>query len=278
MPAGLVIDDRESALIQELSRKHTHVPVSTARLTVGDIHVVAGTATLMVLERKTRADLRASLIDGRFVAQRSRMMAAFGRARVAYIIEGGSRWDEPESGAELALVVRDGVSVFWSSSMADTACLVARLVHADLNERVVPPEAPPGSDASGRVANANAMSAERSLAAMLRCVPGVSARKAALIATHYTSMSTLLKSMSEDCQAAVQEISEMRDRAGGNRFGAVLAERVVACLGDTTASTRQKQPRQRRKSRDAPESEATQHQQPPQKALKRGVSAFSDDS
>ena len=227
MPRGVLVDDRERALAAKLSR----VPdanVSVVRLEVGDVHVLAegGADPVLVLERKTREDLLGSLRDGRFHAQRERMVATYGRGRVAYVVEGMTRWDAAESGAEIALVLRDSVPVFWSRDVDDTAALVDRLCRCDLRERDAPPSA---AETLPRPAKASVADPERSLAAMLRCVDGVSARRATKLAADFGTAAALVAHLGDDRDAAVARIADTRD-VGGRRLGHCLANRIAACF------------------------------------------------
>ena len=224
---GAIIDDREHAVHSELVAHYPEMALSRTRLVTGDVHIVHDARVVLVIERKTRADLRASLIDGRFHSQRARMVGEYGRERVAYVIEGGTDWSEPEAGAEVGILLRDRIPVFWSSGPRDTAALVSRLTKARLESR----ESPPDAVNAVRVARASTSCPERSLAAMLRCIPGVSSKRAACIAALFGSMSKLVTGLEEDLGAVRDRIAQCRERDGGNRFGVPLAHRVVACLG-----------------------------------------------
>ena len=224
---GLVVDDRESALAEALHANYPSVALSCARLTTADVHVVQNGEVVLVLERKTRADLSASLKDGRFHSQRARMVSEYGQHCVAYVIEGGTAWDEAEAGAELALCMRDRLPVFWSCDVHDTAALVCRLARSELTHRPTPPL----NENGVRKASATTACPERSLAAMMRCIVGVSARRAATIAAHFKSMKELALASEADAQGLITHISDLRDKSGGNRFGKTLAHRVVVCIG-----------------------------------------------
>lgn len=225
---GLVVDDREKALCEALGG-HEQVCVSTARLLVGDVHVVRDGSVALVIERKTRTDLLASLRDGRFARQRAAMIEKFSVDRVVYIVEGSTDWQSNESGAEIALVLRDRVPLFWSNGVTDTAALLARLVKCTLQQRTEPPD----PTNCTRIAKATTACPERSLAAMLRCVPGVSAKRAASIAHLFGSMAGLAESVRADRSDTITRISDCRERPGSNRFGHTLAYRVVACVSGT---------------------------------------------
>jgi ERCC4-type nuclease len=227
---GAIVDDREHALSHSLDARHPDLGLSRTRLISGDVHIIQDGRIAFVLERKTRADLRASLIDGRFASQRARLVREYGHDRCGYVIEGGTAWADSESGAEVALMARDRVAVFWSSGVDDTADLIARLARANLVPRHTPPQTGGEPGASARIGVASTGSIHRSCVCMLQCVPGVSKRRAQAIATRYPSMCRLANAIHGDREAAMLAISECKDGASGRRFGRTLAHRVVMCI------------------------------------------------
>ena len=229
---GVRIDDREHELFASMQRDYPNVKCTRIRLATGDVHIMHGNLTAFVLERKSRADLRASLIDGRFRTQRSRMVEEYGSANIGFVIEGGTCWAESESGAEIALVMRDRVPVMWSANVDDTAALIARLVGADITPRSVPPSGENATRAAVAAPNCPA----KSLAAMLRCVPGVSARRAGVLSSKFGSMLALIAAIQHDRVGTMADISKCRGTNGGNVFGASLASKIVACMGTPSAA------------------------------------------
>lgn len=224
----IAVDDRERAVARALASRHPALQCAEGRLDLGDFHVLESDGRVcLALERKTRADLRASLIDGRFHSQRSRLVAEYGHERVAYIVEGGTQWSDAECGAEVSLVMRDRIPIFWTGSCGDTADLIARLARSTIEARCEPPS----SENLVRIATASVSDPERSLASMIRCIPGVSAGRAASIAAEFGSMLEMARVFSIDREAGVLAISEMRDRRGGKRFGSTIATRIAACMG-----------------------------------------------
>lgn len=223
---SVLLDDRENKLYDAIVLRHPDLQISRTRLTTGDVHIIRGTTVALVLERKSRADLRASLLDGRFHSQRSRMVTEFGKDHVAFVVEGGSDWSEAESGAETALVMRDRIPVLWTMNTNDTADLISRLSKTELLRR----EEPPSGENTVRAAAASTGCPLRSLAAMLRCVPGVSARRASAIAAQFGSMSELASAIATDEASARARIADCRPENGGSRFGPALAHRVVTCI------------------------------------------------
>lgn len=229
--AHVIIDDRESRLFESACSRHVGLSISKKRLLTGDIHILRGNVIALVLERKSRSDLKASLIDGRFHAQRARMVEEYGSDRVAFIVEGGTSWSSPESGAEIGIIMRDHLSIFWSNDVNDTADLVSRLAIADITARDEPPVR------ETRACLATTKCPTKSLASILRCVPGVSSVRAAAIATEFKSVIALCEAITTDPTEVVARISQFRSTSEGKRFGPALANRVVMCLGhpcDTT--------------------------------------------
>lgn len=226
---AIVIDDRERALAHDLETRYGDVGISRARLGVGDVHLVQSGEVVYVIERKTRSDLRASLLDGRFADQRARMVDACGRSRCAYVIEGGTSWADADSGAEIGLVVRDDIAVFWSSDVHDTADLLARLARSDLRSRPHPPVDRLATQ-QNRIPVASTRCARRSLECMLRCVPGVSSRRAQAIASEFGSMQALTRRIEADRDETLRSICECRDATSRRRLGQTLAHRVAMCI------------------------------------------------
>ena len=235
---GVVVDDREVRLLDALRIDHPSLAALPKRLVTGDVHIMQGDEVVLALERKTREDLRASLLDGRFHSQRSRLVSEFGQGHVAFVVEGSTCWSDPESGAEIALTMRDGLVVFWSKDVFDTAALVARLSNTDLQAR----SCPPSGQNMIRTAKADALDAARSLSAMVRCVPGVSAKRAETLSSHFGSMSALVSSFSENDAETVRSISNLRSVGAKGRLGSNLATRIALCLGLKTPSMPARRP------------------------------------
>jgi len=116
----LVLDVRESRLADAL--KTLDVPFTLAPLDVGDFLIQNEEGEpLLVAERKSHADLAASNVDGRYREQRARLMAVRGSGvTVLYILEGGSL-DNTLKRITTRLMLRYGMPVLATSSLADTA-------------------------------------------------------------------------------------------------------------------------------------------------------------
>lgn len=129
------VDHRERALLAHLSE------VEVCALPLGDVEIRGGDGRTILIERKTLADLAASVRDGRWVEQRARASLAADAAPMLLVLEteGAWAWDErlrspsgilPASlqGAVLAAaVLSSGGPVVFTRDPPDTAALVRRL-------------------------------------------------------------------------------------------------------------------------------------------------------
>ena len=127
----ITLDTREHELIALCTEQK--IAIQTANLEVGDIllhHPVHGET--LVMERKTLADLAASIKDGRFREQKQRILSAHPNHRVTYLIEGVTL-NKLSTGKELygmstsalysamiSLSYRDGFHLIQTGTIKDT--------------------------------------------------------------------------------------------------------------------------------------------------------------
>jgi ERCC4-type nuclease len=119
---NVLLDIREHALIDLMPN------LPTEQLLVGDIWIGKGQEGGIVIERKTTADFEASILDGRYREQRTRLLAycSENKARPMYIIEEGlngrTRTLQPQALQKMLnrLMLRYGVAVWLTESIEDT--------------------------------------------------------------------------------------------------------------------------------------------------------------
>lgn len=172
-------------------------------LTVGDYVL----SDRLVLERKTGADLVASIIDGRLFDQLGRARAAY--QQVVLLVE-----REPETlssaawkGA-LASALRQGVSVLATEDLHDSAQWIARLARQ---------EAAGPSGPRGRPARRKADDPDRLAEQVVASLPGVSVVGARRLLGHFGSVSALFAAGEEDLRV-VAGIGPVRARALARAF------------------------------------------------------------
>lgn len=131
----IVLDYRERSLAEELCGFVKSNPIEMRNLPVGDIQIEDDAGRiLLIIERKTVADVSSSIVDGRLREQRARLLSCFDRSRVMYIIEGttsargyGGREYDSVIGAIVNMILRDKIAVMKTSNLKETAALVFKL-------------------------------------------------------------------------------------------------------------------------------------------------------
>lgn len=155
----ILVDTHEAALYTALGKIQLDdtVTIENVRLDIGDIHILQFPAdtpddklsdipafSKLVIERKSVNDMISSVKDGRYREQKKRLLAWEKRAyskgkyrRVCYILEGflgdSKRHDKAASrlywGAQTSTILRDGLPVFNTLDVGQTAELIMRLAH-----------------------------------------------------------------------------------------------------------------------------------------------------
>jgi len=127
----IIIDKRERDLIEKCGTMN--IPVESAVLPIGDILVKTDeNADVFIVERKTLADLLASIKDGRYQEQSHRLIhsSGFHTHNILYIIEGVySTLRDPNDKKKIMAAIASmqffkGFSVMRTSSVNETAELL----------------------------------------------------------------------------------------------------------------------------------------------------------
>jgi crossover junction endonuclease MUS81 len=129
----LTIDHREGALKDIFKEQANYM-----NLALGDITIEVDTVPIVVIERKTIADLAASIKDGRYKNQKASLLEAFDTRRIYYIIEGHFDYFELDAiihgiskKAIVSMVVntmvRDNIKVMVTKNVHETASLIKGL-------------------------------------------------------------------------------------------------------------------------------------------------------
>jgi ERCC4-type nuclease len=135
----LRVDNREPGDLKDKFKNPPAYVVEFGNLPAGDFEFINQTtgSTLLLIERKEVNDLAASLADGRFDLQKSKLSAAcVGLFPVAYLIEGQYDGHEKQSAIETIMLTtpfRDGFFVLESANLEHTYLLINRI--ADLYMR-----------------------------------------------------------------------------------------------------------------------------------------------
>ncbi len=225
-----VLDMRERELIRILGWPSRALPV-------GDVWIGLSGETLarggIVAERKTAADLEASILDGRYREQRTRLLShcQTNGFRPLYIIEGSldrlaGRLQESALLKHLTrLTLRYGVSVLQTESAAATATLCKLLAEQIVAEPLVF-----CSEEAAKVHYTDTICVNKRgnredpgvfASAVLQQCPGVSAAGATALLAQFKTLEGIWAATPQQLAATL---------IGKRKLGAVVAERLSALL------------------------------------------------
>ena len=142
------VDTREAGLLQQMQAQISLVPVfksielRSETLPIGDIIISDGTEDKLIIERKSVADLLASIKDGRYEEQSYRLngLDQYHNHNIIYLIEGDvnrvNRFKTDSSVEKLTLYSAmfslnyyKGFSVFRSFSLEETANILCNMAY-----------------------------------------------------------------------------------------------------------------------------------------------------
>lgn len=240
----VVLDNRERALFDLL-----RCPYELRNLDVGDCCFYVGEDELVLaVERKTLADLAASIKDGRYREQKQRLLGALGRDRVLYVIEGALPFgcdveDVVVQGIPARtlqtcvfnMLVRDGIRVVRTANAKETAAFLDGIAAragkaADAREYFGATQQDGGSERPASSSIQPRKSDNHTPAAtflsQVAAVPGVSHKVAeAVVASGIRSMRDLCRIEDEEALAGIQLCS------GKRRLGPALAHKILEHCG-----------------------------------------------
>ena len=226
-----LLDNRERHLMPLLTVDSSNVLM----LPIGDIWIGIDAETKkpvkdgLVIERKTIVDLEASILDGRYREQRTRLLAFCQEhgAQPLYILEGGYSGTTGRLSAQSLMKVtarlqyKHGIPILHTQSLEETAALIKALDEywtedsANFQRSTEPLRAIDSIHVSKKV---NAIDPKQFRMACLAQCTGVSVKMAETLATIYSSWSTLLAASEKDIAAIVQP--------GGRKVGPAVAKRL----------------------------------------------------
>jgi len=137
MNIELIIDNRENHLINTVQRMiNSKDKVKIEQLEIGDILFRKDEEIILIIERKTVADLKASICDGRNREQKARLLASGTPInRIMYLIEGDLTKDKvsgiPTStllGSIINTQLRDNIKVYKTSGLDETATYILKIL------------------------------------------------------------------------------------------------------------------------------------------------------
>ena len=221
---SIILDVRERALIELMPE------AQTLQLPVGDIWIGKDQPGGLVIERKTTADFGASILDGRYREQRTRLLAYCQekQARPLYIIEQGlkgrTRTLQPQALQKMLnrLMLRYGVAVWLTDSLQDTVTAI-KILEAQLldDPKVFIAETLSYTDVMHTNKKDNTGDPKVFAIACLQQCPGVSVKAASALIETFGS----LKNIMDQDVSALEEV-----KVGTRRFGPAASKKLIALL------------------------------------------------
>ena len=236
----LEVDHREAHLMQALRKMDVSTPFVSCNMDGGDVRLWYGDTLVSIIERKTIADLDASIKDGRHRDQKGRLLANYDPSKIMYIIEGDAFLscdaNDRVRGALINTLFRDHLKVMVVANVAGTASFLSETCKRIQSAPNTYLSLTPGPSI---VANAvasivshkrNACLTKDTFAeSTLSLVPGVSPPTAKKIMEKYGSLLNLLQTCSE------KDIADIKT-GSGRRIGNKVAQRVVEFIGAGNAA------------------------------------------
>jgi len=229
----MIVDIREQGLRPLLNCVSKQLPV-------GDIWIGTDAEDIaengVILERKTVADLEASILDSRYREQRSRMIsyASEKKASVAYIIEGSLERGPAVRLQKKALLkhitrlcLRYHIAVFYTSSIQETADLCICINEQWLEDKSTfqQPTTMTYIETRGNTRQANTDDPVVFAVSVLSCCRGISKSAATALLKSLGSLQAVFK-------ATKEELANIK--IGDKKFGAVKANRLHSLLSTQT--------------------------------------------
>lgn len=230
--ASLILDCREHSLVQLIPE------AEVSALDLGDAHIVMpipdpDTGIVFrrveyIIERKSAADFAASIEDGRYREQKSRLLSHYRPDQIMYLVEGYYSWrdrnaemDRRVAAAIRHCIIRDRIQIYHVPDVTESAEFL-RSFCRDWAEYRDAARAEythtKGGLSSKRRENGTP---ERVYQAMLTCVGGISATTAKALAATYPNM-----------RALVNSSESLEDfRVGGRRVSKKIVENLRAVIG-----------------------------------------------
>jgi ERCC4-type nuclease len=122
-----LIDNREMKMIEHLRANYADFQFECANLILGDVQIIIDDKLAYVIERKTYADLFASITDGRYRDQTARLSSLSSDIKVIILVEGDASNINNVILSCFATFTCLGMSIVPIPSVADTCIFVKNL-------------------------------------------------------------------------------------------------------------------------------------------------------
>lgn len=244
------IDNRERDLKKYAETQQNTDKFAFSNLEHGDIHICVSGDPLMIIERKTIADLAASIKDGRYKNQKARLLATYPRSALYYVIEGSVDYMTVDTSQTtvhgisiralksciINTMVRDDIKVVITKNAAETFAFIesvySRIVEDPDKYTATSSETVQTVQTATEVTiiSSKCDTAAKCYENQLCQVPDVSAKTAKAIMNWYPSLKEMYEALGKlsDEEKAI-ELMKIRIQSGGGDTNTCrrISERVV---------------------------------------------------
>ena len=223
------------AIKKRLSEGKKQIQILRSRLDLGDIKLEAANRTIL-LERKSWADWRASIMDGRYKEQKVRALGSMSPdTTYVYLLEGGivgydgaivgyhGVTNKAANAAVIKTQLRDGLVVLRSKDTEHSAHMIAYIYEQLSAGTLEPQKAKAIAGVCKKRKRENMDDCNTLYRAMLQQIPGMSEPKAEAVAVKYTNFRKLRDANVKD----LANIYVMSSASKGRALGPAVAKRIV---------------------------------------------------
>ena len=236
MKYTLYIDTHELKLI-DLFKTSTDIDYKIKQLEIGDIFILAynpetNIETIeIIIERKTYADLYASITGGRYNEQKIRLKSYINSddtlPKLVYLIEGDRssnfiNFDTIDS-AILGTSIRDGFTILYSTDLEHTYKLITKLytkIPDYLNNKVIK-----NYLSTVKICKKDNMTPDKCYIMQLACIPNLSITIAENIAKYYPSLVVIIDEINNNELEFFNKLKEIK--SNNRKIGPVLAKKII---------------------------------------------------
>lgn len=249
----VIIDHREQSLKEYFNSQHvqTSFPIAYENLEYADVNIYINGDLFLVIERKTLADLAASIKDGRYKKQKLNLLSKLRREQILYLIEGPFDYTDTSAvsmggiskkillSSMINTLIRDNIKVLTTKDVNDTIqCIlsICSRIHEDpgkyLSNHVAEPQPPPQ-----KMNKTDKIDKKTCFFNQLCQVPGVSAKTADAITKKYDSLYSFIKYLESDdtfpskCKL-LKEIKLESDKGKLRHISSTVVENLVYYFTD----------------------------------------------
>jgi crossover junction endonuclease MUS81 len=253
MTVELVIDTRENKIINLLQN---NINITIEQLDLGDIVFRQDGKIVFIIERKTLADLKASICDGRSREQKMRLLGSeIPCNRILYLIEGNINSSTTRKqlrgfpittliGSLINTQLRDNIKVYKTESLQETVQFITRLYkkfNKEIDMKTYFNDKKSISDieycSSLKKRKKSNMSPRVWFISQLSLIPQVSEKIAEQIVIKYTSIYQLIKSYDsiekeDDKKSLLANITYPIKNNKTRRIGGKISSRIYTYISN----------------------------------------------